>query len=151
MNAFQQELQYDLIILQFGLNVAPLNSTYAQKMEDVVKHMRVCFPGADILVISSPDRAKKYGTEMRTEYALPTLLKVQEHYAENVGAGFINLFQLMGGIGSMVKWVNTDMAKTDYAHFNVNGAKRAADLIFKQIEKYYKEYKEENNLFEEDE
>jgi hypothetical protein len=151
MNAFQQELQYDLIILQFGLNVSPQNKTYAQKMEDVVKHVRVCFPGADILVISSPDRAKKYGTEMQTEYALPLLLKGQEHYAENAGAGFINLFRLMGGTGSMVKWVNTDMARTDYAHFNGNGSRRAADLIFKQIEKYYKEYKEENNLFEEGE
>jgi hypothetical protein len=149
MNAFQQELQYDLIILQYGLNVSPQNSRYAQDMIKVVEHLKECFPGADILVISSPDRAKKYGMEMRTDNTLHELLEKQEEYAENSGTGFINLFQLMGGTGSMVKWVKAGIAKTDYAHFNSKGSKIAADLIFKQMEEYYEEYKKENNLFTE--
>jgi hypothetical protein len=154
MNAFQQEFQYDLVMVQFGLNV--LNPKmreygwYAELMTNVLSHLKLCFPGADILVISSSDRAKRYQGVMQTDYALPALLQAQEQYAENSGAGFVNLFQLMGGAGSMVKWVRAEMAQPDYAHFNNKGAKRAADLIFKQIEDEYEEYKKENNLLVED-
>jgi lysophospholipase L1-like esterase len=152
MNAFHQELQYDLIILQFGLNIINSEVTkynwYANKMENTVTHLKKCFPGADILVISLHDQAKKYETEMRTNDALPDILRAQKRYAKNSGAGFINLFQLMGGTGSMIKWVNEGMANADYTHFNYKGAKKAAELIFKQIESEYEEYKKENNLFE---
>ena len=54
MNAFQQKLGYDLIILQFGTNVlnyGSLNySWYERKMTSVVKHVKECFPGAAIAV-----------------------------------------------------------------------------------------------------
>jgi hypothetical protein len=155
MNAFQQEFAYDLIILQFGLNVIQSDITeyswYAAKMESTVRHLKKCFPGADFLVISSPDKAEKYETEMRTNDVLHNVLRAQKRYAEKSGAGFISLFNLMGGTGSMVKWVNSGMATSDYTHFNQKGAKRAADLIFKHIESEYEEFKKGNKLFEEGE
>jgi lysophospholipase L1-like esterase len=145
MNAFHQELQYDLIILEFGLNVIQPKITeyddYAEQMTTTVSHLKTCFPGADFLVISAPDMGKKYGTKMLTNKDLHAVLQAQERYAENSGADFISLFQLMGGEGSMVKWVKKGIAKTDYAHFSSDGSKIAADLIFNQIESEYEEYK----------
>jgi hypothetical protein len=49
----------------------------------------------------------------------------------------------MGGDGSMVKWVENVPAKAnkDYTHFNHRGAKEIAQLIYKQIDTGYKEYK----------
>ncbi|MDR2999962.1 MAG: hypothetical protein LBU89_01750 [Fibromonadaceae bacterium] len=151
MNAFQQEFQYDLIILKFlAWNIIKPQvkeyDWYAELMTNTMKHLKECFPGADILVVSSPDIARKYGTVMRTDYVLPSVLQAQEQYAEDSGAGFINLFQLMGGTGSMIKWVNAGMAAKDYTHLSNSGAKRAANLIFNQIEEDYEEYKKENNL-----
>ncbi len=99
MNAFQKELGYDLIVLQYGTNVLSSKSMeygwYAMRMERTVNHLRRCFSGASILVISSADKATKYGTEMRTDSALIPLIKAQQTYARKTQSGFINLFELM--------------------------------------------------------
>ena len=49
----------------------------------------------------------------------------------------------MGGDGSMVKWVENVPARAnkDYTHFNHRGAKEIAQLIYKQIDTGYQEYK----------
>ena len=156
MNAFQQEFHYDLIVLQYGTNVLNSKSMsyswYAVRMTDVVKHLKKCFPGADILIISVADRAAKYGTEMKTDSATYPLLRAQAKYAVNTETAFLNLFTLMGGEGTMVKWVNDDppMAVTDYTHFNSKGSRHIAGLIFGRLEKEYENFKIQNNLSVED-
>jgi lysophospholipase L1-like esterase len=152
MNAFHQELRYDLIVLQYGTNVLNSKSMayewYAVRMTNVVNHLKKCFPGADILVVSVADRATKYETEMKTDSATFPLIRAQKKYAGNTGSMFVNLFKLMGGEGTMVKWVNADppMAVTDYTHFNSKGSKRIADLIFGELEREYENFKIQNNL-----
>jgi hypothetical protein len=67
----------------------------------------------------------------------------QKRYAVKSEAGLVNLYTLMGGDGSMVKWVENVPAKAnkDYTHFNHRGAKEIAQLIYKQIDTGYTEYK----------
>jgi len=152
MNAFQREFGYDLLVLQFGANVLQSNVTkykwYEDKMTKVVNHLKKCFPGADILIISQADKATKYGTEMKTDTTLTALLKAQERYARNTGAAFINLFQLMGGEGKMLEWANAkpSLAAPDYTHFNSAGAKKIAGLIYARLDREYEEFKKQNNL-----
>lgn len=147
MNAFQQKLGYDLIILQFGTNVlnyGSLNySWYERKMTSVVNHVKECFPGAAILIITTADKSTKYDMEMKTDSAVVPLIMAQKRYAVKAETGLINLYTLMGGDGSMVKWVENVPAKAnkDYTHFNHRGAKEIAQLIYKQIDTGYKEYK----------
>jgi lysophospholipase L1-like esterase len=147
MNAFQQKLGYDLIILQFGTNVlnyGSLNySWYERKMTSVVNHLKQCFPGAAILIITTADKSTKYDMQMKTDSAVAPLIMAQKRYAVKSEAGLVNLFTLMGGDGSMVKWVENVPAKAnkDYTHFNHRGAKEIAQLIYKQIDTGYKEYK----------
>ena len=78
MNAFQQKLGYDLIILQFGTNVlnyGSLNySWYERKMTSVVKHIKECFPGAAILIITTADKSTKYDMEMKSDSAVSPLV-----------------------------------------------------------------------------
>src|SRR5699024_8508207 len=59
--------------------------------------------------------------------------------------GFINLYELMGGRGSMVDWVEGEppRANKDYTHFNPRGAKEVAGLIFDQLATGFKTYKEQ--------
>jgi lysophospholipase L1-like esterase len=148
MNAFQRELGYDLIILQFGANVLnPEASGYnwfAVRMVNVVNHLKKCFPGADILVISQADKATKYGTEIKTDTTLAALISAQEKYARNTGSAFLDLFQLMGGEGSMVKWAseNPTLVRSDYTHFNEKGAKKIGQLIFEKLDQEYERWKE---------
>ena len=147
MNAFQQKLGYDLIILQFGTNVlnyGSLNySWYERKMTSVVNHVKECFPGAAILIITTADKATKYDMQMKSDSAVSPLVMAQKRYAVKSEAGLVNLYTLMGGDGSMVKWVENVPARAnkDYTHFNHRGAKEIAQLIYKQIDTGYQEYK----------
>ncbi len=150
MNAFHREFKYDLIVLQFGANVLNPKTTnynwYASRMTKVVKHLKNCFPGADILVISQADKATKYGRVLKTDTTLASLIQAQEKYARNTSSAFINLFELMGGEGSMVEWANETPSLTikDYTHFSSKGAKKVAGLIFEKLEQEYENFKKQN-------
>jgi lysophospholipase L1-like esterase len=145
MNAFQREFDYDLIVLQFGANVLTIKpfDWYAGRMTNVVNHLKKCFPGADILIISQADKATKYGTEMKTDTNLTALIQTQEKYARNTGSAFIDLFQMMGGEGSMAKWASETppLVRSDYTHFNVKGAKKIGNLIFEKLDQEYENFK----------
>ncbi len=145
MNALDNVLNYDLIILQYGTNVLGYEtqdySWYENKMIAVVNHLRNCFPKADILIVSVGDRAKKVETEMKSDRAVAPLIKAQRNCASEVYAGFIDLQSLMGGDGSMVNWVNEGFANKDYTHFNGKGARKVSLLLYNELEKGYSEYK----------
>jgi hypothetical protein len=153
MNAFHREFDYDLIVLQFGANVLKPDLTeynwYAAGMIEVVDHLKKCFPGADILIISQADKATKYGMEIKTDTTLAALIQAQKKYAHNTGAAFIDLFKLMGGEGSMAEWVNETppLAGADYTHFNIDGAKKIGNLIFEKLDEEYEKFKIQNNLY----
>lgn len=147
MKAFNDKLGYDLIVLQYGTNVlnyGSLNYTwYERKMARVVNHLKECFPGVAILVVSTADKSTKYDLEMKTDSAVVPLTRAQRKYAVNTGSGYVNLYTLMGGDGSMVRWVEEvpAMANKDYTHFNFRGAKKISDLIYNQINNGYEHYK----------
>ncbi len=145
MNAFDKVLNYDLIILHYGANVlgyGSLNySWYEKNMTTVVNNLHDCFPNADILIISTADKSSKIGGVMQTDPAVVPLANAQKNYARKTGSGFISLYEVMGGKGSMVKWVDDKMANKDYTHFNGSGSKKVARLIYGEIDKGYTKYK----------
>ena len=147
MNEFQNELGYDLIILHYGTNVLNYGtynySWYEKRMQKVVAHVKECFPNAEVLVISTADKATKYDLEMKTDSAVVPLVKAQKNYAISSQSGFVNLYKEMGGENSMIKWVEEEpvRANKDYTHFNYKGSVAVAKLIFDKINNGYLEYK----------
>lgn len=147
MTEFQKQLGYDLIVLHYGTNVlnyGSLNySWYEKRMKIVTDHLKDCFPGVTILVVSTADKSTKYDLEMKTDSAVVPLSTAQKKYAIASEAGFVNLYTLMGGDGSMVKWVEEVPAKAnkDYTHFNFRGAKEVAKLLYTQLDEGYAKYK----------
>lgn len=146
MNAFDQALGYDLIVLHYGTNVLNYGSLdyrfYERGMSSVVRKLRNCFPNADILIISTADKASKIETTMQTDPAVITLVKSQHNFARKTGCAYISLYDLMGGEGSMVQWVEEDqLANKDYTHFNSKGSKKVGSLLYHELEKGYKRYK----------
>lgn len=154
MRAFQNDLQYDLIILHYGTNVLNSNSFkygwYQSRMQRVVDHLRNAFPMASILVVSVADKATKYDTEMQTDSAVTHLLASQRAYATKKKTGFVNLFTLMGGDGSMVEWTEEvpERANKDYTHFNHRGAKQIAKMIYDEMDTGFKKYVEKKERIE---
>ncbi|MTG99156.1 hypothetical protein [Myroides albus] len=147
MQKFQRSLDYNLIILHYGTNVLNYGSLdyrwYTKQMGVVVNHLKQCFPNAAILVISTADKSSKKDMKMQTDPAVVPLVKAQRKYAMENHAGFLNLYEAMGGDGSMVKWVeeSPNRANKDYTHFNHRGAQDIAKLIYQQLDEGYKEYR----------
>lgn len=147
MKQFQEHLHYDLIVLHYGTNVLNYGSYnyswYEKRMKKVVSHLRTCFPGVAILVVSTADKSTKYDMEMKTDSAVVPLVLAQKKYAIQSESAFVNLYTLMGGDGSMVSWTEEEPAKAnkDYTHFNFRGAKEVAKMIFNQIDEGYETYK----------
>ncbi len=147
MKAFNDKLGYDLIVLHYGTNVlnyGSLNYTwYEKRMAKVVAHLRECFPDVAILIVSTADKSTKYDLEMKTDSAVVPLSVAQKRYAVKTQSAYVNLYTLMGGDGSMVKWVEEvpALANKDYTHFNFRGSKKISDLIWNQINGGYEQYK----------
>ena len=51
------------------------------------------------------------------------------------GAGFWDLYEVMGGRNSMISWVESDppLAGADYVHFTYSGTKRVSELFLKAL------------------
>lgn len=147
MNAFQEKLNYNLIVLHYGTNVLNYGSKnylwYEKSMTKTINKLRESFPGVAILVISTADKATKYDVTMKTDSAVVPLITSQKNYAINTKSGFINLYTLMGGDGSIVKWVEEmpALANKDYTHFNYQGSRKVGLLLYQQLMEGYNQYK----------
>lgn len=128
---------YDLIIFQYGVNLLfrPNDKNfgwYARVMLPVVKKIRNCFPESDFLLISTADRAFRYGGEYKSAVGIDSLVKVQALLAYETGSSFYNQFAAMGGTNSIVEWAKAkpSLANQDYVHPNHRGAEVLAHRLF---------------------
>lgn len=147
LSTFQEALGYDLIILQFGLNVINADlqdySWYTRKVEKVVKHFQEAMPGVPVLVVGVSDKASKINGRMQTDPSIPRITAAQRLGAERSGAAFFSLYEAMGGEGTMVRWVEEErprLANLDYTHFNFKGARKISDLLIAFLDGHYMEY-----------
>lgn len=131
MKSFNHFLDYKLIILNFGLNIAGEKDYgwYESSMERVINQLKEAFPGASFLIVSVQDKSIKKGTQFVTDPGVPKLVEAQRKVAQKAGVAFFNLFEAMGGMNSMNDWVNQGLADKDYTHMKLTGAKKIADLI----------------------
>ena len=93
---------------------------------------------ADALAITMGDRStviRRVVPIRQSEYRSP-----KKRLAERMNIGFFNLYEAMGGDGSMVSWVGRGMAAKDYIHFSRSGGRRVARLIYRDIMKRYTMY-----------
>jgi hypothetical protein len=139
---------YDLIILQYGLNVASDSMReygwYRKQMIAVVEHIRNCFPESDILLLGVSDRSHKSGGDYSTMPSVLSLLKVQRQTAEETGIVFWNIYAAMGGKNSMVQYVKSNWASKDYTHLSFKGGREIALALYEAIMR-------EKNFYDDDE
>ena len=137
LSDFQKMLNYRLIILNYGLNIASPEQTnytwYRNKMIKVINNLKHVFPDAAILLVSVNDKAIKNGTKFVTDPSVLLVLNEQKIIAQQTGVAFWNSLEAMGGLNSMNDWVNQNLALKDYAHFSDAGGKIMADLLTEAI------------------
>lgn len=149
--AFDSLLHYDLIVLQFGLNVTNMPSynfaSYVKGMTHLVTKLKKAFPSTPILLLSVSDRSHRRQGQFVTMPVIPHLIVAQEKIAFENKLLFWNLFEAMGGENSMTKFANSKpaLANKDYTHLNYAGGRKLgvslARSFVNEVEKYEKRRK----------
>jgi len=138
---------YDLIVVQFGLNVADKKqldySPYVKEMRGVIEKLKRCFPTAGILVVGVGDREDKLTDgKLHTLPGVQALMRYQQNMAADCHVAFWNLYQAMGGEGSIKQMVEAKPAEAgkDYTHINAHGGERIAKMLYKTLEYGKRQY-----------
>jgi lysophospholipase L1-like esterase len=132
----QQQLHPNIIVVQYGANVAENNNThidwYARAFDKAIQKLQRYFTNATIVIIGMADKASKHNNNIETDDAVLPILQMQQQVAQKNNAVFINLYQAMGGHNSMKRWVEGDtcFAYKDYTHLNEKGNKKMAQLLY---------------------
>ncbi len=136
LKEFAKELDYKLIILQFGLNITGTSKStdytwYEKEMIKAIKKIKKAFPKTSILLVGVGDKSIKKGSKFLTNPSIPGLIRAQMKIAKKTKIAFWNLFEAMGGKNAMDKWVkaNPPLASRDYTHFTLAGAKKVAAML----------------------
>ncbi len=141
-------IKYDMVVLQYGLNVANSKYTdyqwYKISMNKALAHVKKSFPNCPIMIVSVSDRGSKAGTMK----GIAELLEVQEEFATKHHMLFYNLWKAMGGEGSMANFVDRKWANKDYTHLTFEGGKFVAGQFAKAIIHALKEIEKHNNPFQ---
>jgi lysophospholipase L1-like esterase len=148
MKAIDEKNPYDLIVFQYGVNLLfrPNDRNfnwYAKALLPVVNKFKSSFPNADFLVVSTADRAFRYGGEYRSAVGIDSLVKIQASLAYETGSSFYNQFASMGGTNSIVEWAKRTpaLANKDYVHPNHRGAEVLGNYFFEALIDQYERYK----------
>ena len=157
MREFNEQRPYDLIILQYGLNVATERGRnydrYIAGMQTTVEHLKEAFPQAAILVVSVGDRDYKTEEgELRTMPGIKNLVRYQQNLAADEAVAFWNMFEAMGGEGSMAEMVHAkpSLANYDYTHINFRGGKYLAGLLYESLIYGKEQYDRRRAYYEEE-
>lgn len=130
---FNKILDYKLIILHFGLNMAGSRnySWYEHAMTNMINDLKQAFPETSFLLVGVGDKGVKRGSNFVTDPSVPLILEAQEKIANNTGIAFWSLYEAMGGENSIARWVssNPPLALKDYVHLTLGGYKKVANLM----------------------
>lgn len=144
LNTFDSLLDYELVILQFGLNaLAPEMedfSWYKSEMNRTIRHIKQSFPNASILLIGPTDRGIKEEAEVIADPSVPLVTQVMREAAERQQIGFFSFYETMGGGGTIIDWAENKeppWANLDYTHLSFRGAHVAGKMLLDYLLKEF--------------
>jgi len=132
---------YDLIILQFGGNAVPYLKDeahvgrFARALARQADYLKRLYPNAAFLFIGPSDMARKNGLAFESYPLLEELTLQLRNELLSRGIAFWDLYDVMGGSGSMVEWVDTQpaLAVRDYIHFTPKGASKVGRSLVRAL------------------
>ncbi len=135
---------YDLVILQYGLNIMQAErhnySLYGEQVEKMISYVESCFPGAAVLVMGVSDRSQKGEDGIKPMESAKSLTQSQREASQNKGVAFWDTYAAMQRMGGMTEFVANGWAGKDYTHINYAGGARIARELYYAILKGAEEY-----------
>ena len=142
---FDAARHYDLVIIMYGLNIASKErrdfTTYCNNTEAAIANIKQAMPSTSIILASCSDRAERTSDGFRTMKSVLGLIQAQKRVAINSRVAFWNLYDAMGGEGSIVDMVNRHEASSDYTHMSNKGGDHIARLLYNALMLGYDNHK----------
>lgn len=121
---------YDLVVLQYGLNIMQKGvnnyTNYSKQVGKMIAYVRQCFPEAAVVVMGVSDRSMKEDGEYKPMVEAVSLSRYQREAAMEAKAAFWNTYEAMAAQGSMSNFVDKGWAGKDFTHINFNGGRQVA-------------------------
>jgi hypothetical protein len=136
-------LRVRMIVLQFGLNVAPGNMRdvriYRRTMQRELRWLRKNFPEVFVLVVGATDMG---GDDDRLQERLQLIRKEQRETALAEGCAFWDAYRAMGGKDAMARWAaqQPSLARPDLAHMSYEGSQLFARMLLEALMEDYQSY-----------
>lgn len=129
---------YDLIVLQYGLNVTSTTlknyDFYEKEFTETVQFIQKCCPKAAIILLGTSDRLTHNAKGNLASYpGIETLTEAQRNIAKTCGIAFWDTRKAMNSTGGMVAWHTRGHTASDYTHLSWAGGKRMAALFYKAL------------------
>lgn len=148
LSDYYQKENVRLILLEYGGNSVPYLTTeksiskYAASIDRQIRYLQGLAPDARILFIGPSDMSTRIKGAWQTYPMLPAIIDSLRTTANNAGAAYWDMYQVMGGHNSMAQWCeqNPPLAGSDHIHFTMKGGERVADLFCKSLMLYYDYY-----------
>ncbi|MCB0402682.1 MAG: hypothetical protein KDD41_11400 [Flavobacteriales bacterium] len=136
-----QSIPPDLVIFCIGINDAYdpdfCEYCYEKNYDTLVSWIRSVNPNCDFLFVTNNDSyyKKRYPNE-RAKIARDVMINL----AKKHHGGMWDMFNVMGGLGSIKTWVKHGYAKTDKIHLTTEGYNLMGDLMFSALMKSYDDH-----------
>ena len=140
-----------LILMEYGGNMVPSMTAktldWSKKLiTRQIQAVQRANPDADILFIGPAHMAKQFNGKWQTYPGLNMTIKMLREVALENGLAYWDMHRVMGGEGSMIKWVKKSppLGFTDHVHFTRRGAAYMGDLFCSSLHMYYDYYQFRN-------
>ena len=148
---FEKEIEYlapDLVIFGIGINDAngPVNrfsqSSYEDHYRELIQWFKKANPHVNFIFITNNDSYYRRRYPNQNVYKV---VKAMQNLATENNAVVWDLFEIMGGIGSVKLWQKTGLANSDKVHFTTQGYQLQSELFFDAFQRSYGEYIKRTN------
>ncbi len=144
---FQEQLNYlnsDLIIVSMGTNEAFSKGfnkeLFYKNIDTLITNLKISNPHAIVLLTTPADSYRK---SRKGRVKNPDMKIAKEtiiEYCQKNKLPYWNLYDIMGGFGSMGKWYTMKLTAKDRVHFSGRGYQIQGDLFYNALMKGYSKY-----------
>jgi lysophospholipase L1-like esterase len=115
---------YDLVVFATGANDVFTLDVTPKHVADIIARHRAALPDVPVLVLTPADRGMKRSFPQTLE-----AIAQRRRIARDNHAALWDLFEAMGGRGSMRTFKERGLAMDDYVHFNEAGGRYMGDRL----------------------
>lgn len=137
----------DMVVFAIGINDALVKyfseEKFIQRYDSLIARVESVSPDCYYVFVTNNDSYKRVRANRRTHYEVnKNGLKARDAFyklAEKHGGSVWDLFEIMGGLGSMKEWEKAGMAAKDKVHFTHKGYILIGDLFYNALMNAYLE------------